>query len=518
MDQLLKKKIGQLLIAGFPSAGVDVQVMRLASDFSVGNFVLFARNIQSAEQLVNLCADLSRLVYDQTGFAPFLAADQEGGIVTRVQVGASLMPGAMAIAASGTGQCRQLAEYNGKIIRAMGLNMTFAPVLDVNMEPMNPIIGTRAFGDDPQRVAELGVPMALGFQDALVLPTVKHFPGHGNVVTDSHLGLPINRSHKDRLEETEWLPFQKAFDQGADGLMTCHVIYPEVDPHWPATLSYEIMTNLLRKKMRFDGLAVTDCLEMDAIRAGYGIGEGAVRALEAGCDMLTFSHTYEAVSEAVNAIYAALESGRLTAERIDRSYQRVLRCKQKYGLLSPPTLQAAAAHKEAFDPVKVALNRQVSADSMTLVSGSLEALHTAKKPAFFAPLSYATTGVEDRERRPVSFSEMAAMRFGGKAVVIPMNDLDAATQSALEGDHDVAVLGLYNARFREGQQAVLHTLESSDRPLIILLLGAPYDISLVQRCDGLVAAHEYTELSVSALLDALETNQFPGNLPIRIHS
>lgn len=516
MNQELKKKIGQLLIAGFPSPEVDDQAKRLVEDFYVGNFAFFARNIVSPAQTSKLCSDLSQLVYEKTGFAPFIAADQEGGVVTRVNLGASLMPGTMAVTASGTEDAYTLGANNGKVIRALGLSCTFAPILDVNLEPMNPIIGSRAFGDDPEIVATHGVPMALGFQSSQILPSVKHFPGHGNVATDSHLAVPFNDTKREILEETEWQPFYKAFAQGVDGLMTCHVVYNDVDPEWPATLSYEIMTKLLREKMHFDGLALTDCMEMDAIRAAYGIGEGAVRALEAGCDMLTFSHTYDAVSKAANAIYEAVESGRLSEDRIELSYQRVLRYKEKYGLLTPRKLDVEDARKEAYDPAKLELNRQVSLDSMTLISGSLDALKNAKKPAFFAPASIALTGAEDKERQPNYFSKAAAERFGGTSTVLPLNELDEATQKAIDADYDVAVLALYNARFRKGQQEVLRALETNGRPLIVILLGAPYDASLVQRCDGLVCAYEYTELAVATTIEAMAENRFPGKLPVKL--
>ncbi len=515
MNLELKKKIGQLLAAGFPSPEVDDQARRLVEDFYVGNFAFFARNIVSPAQTSKLCKELSQMVYEKTGFAPFIAADQEGGVVTRVNLGASLMPGTMAVTASGTDKAFELGANNGKVIRALGLSCTFAPILDVNLEPMNPIIGSRAFSDDHEVVAKLGVPMALGFQSSGILPTVKHFPGHGNVATDSHLAVPFNNTPRAVLEETEWQPFYKAFAQGVDGLMTCHVVYNDVDPEWPATLSHEIMTKLLREKMHFDGLALTDCMEMDAIRATYGTGAGAVRALEAGCDVLVFSHTYEAVSQAANAIYEAVESGRLTEERIEQSYRRVLRFKEKYGLLSPRPLDVEEARKEAYDPEKLALNQQVSLDSMTLISGSLDAFKNAKKPAFFAPASIALTGAEDKEREPNYFSRKAVERFGGTSVVFPLNELDDATKEAIDGDYDVAVLGLYNCRFRQGQQDVLRALEASGRPLIVVLLGAPYDASLVKRCDGLICAYEYTELATATTIEAMAENRFPGTLPVR---
>ena len=223
----------------------------------------------------------------------------------------------------------------------------------------------------------------------------------------------------------------------------------------------------------------------------------------------------QAVSQAVAAIYEAVESGRLSLERIEESYQRVLRYKEKYGLMETRHLDVEEARKEAYDPEKLALNRQVSLDSMTLISGSIDALLNAKNPAFFAPASIALTGAEDKERQPNYFSDRAVEKFGGKSFVVPMAELDEATKEAINSDYDVAVLGLYNCRFRPGQQDILRALEATNRPLIVVLLGAPYDKDYIKRCDGLVCAYEYTELATATAIEALSLNRFPGKLPIK---
>ena len=519
MDQTLKHKIGQMIIAGFPSPYVDDQARRLVEDFEVGNFALFGRNYVSAEQVTQMCTDLHKLVYEKTGYSAYLASDQEGGVVSRVCIGSALFPGTMAMAASPSADPYQVGKNCGNTLGSMGILGNFGPVLDVNLDPMNPIIGSRSYSDDPETVARMGVEMIRGMHDGGMLATLKHYPGHGNVSTDSHLGVPHNTTSEEELTRTEWMPFQRAIDAGADSIMTAHVVYDQVDPDYPATVSKKIMTGLLRDTMHFDGIAVTDCMEMDAIKVTYGIGPGAVMAVQAGCDVFCFSHTYEAVAEACNALYKAVEEGVITSERIDQSYNRIIRLKKQYNLVTPPPVDTASAMKWLSDRQIMDFHAKISRDSMTMMydNGSYQALKDAKHPRFFAPASIAVTGAEDKERAPTRFSDLAQQRFGGDSVVYPMSSLDEATMNAIHSDdYDVAILALYNARFRESQQTILRELEAQQQPLVVLLLGAPYDASLIHNAQCVICAYEYTYLSAEALLSALETGAFPGHLPVKL--
>ena len=519
MNRTLKHKIGQMIIAGFPSPYVDDQARRLVEDFEIGNFALFGRNYTSAEQATRMCADLHKLVYEKTGYSAYLASDQEGGVVSRVCIGAALFPGTMAMAASPSADPYQVGKNCGNVLRSMGILGNFGPVLDVNLDPMNPIIGSRSYSDDPETVARMGVEMIRGMHDGGMLATLKHYPGHGNVSTDSHLGVPHNTASEEELERIEWMPFQRAIDAGADSIMTAHVVYDNVDPEYPATISKKIMTGLLRDTMHFDGIAVTDCMEMDAIKVTYGIGPGAVMAVQAGCDVLCFSHTYEAVAEACNALYKAVEEGIITPERIDQSYQRIIRLKERYNLVTPPPVDTASAMKWLGDRQIMDFHAKISQDSMTMMydNGGYQALMSAKRPRFFAPASIAVTGAEDKERAPTRFSDLAQQCFGGDSVVYPMSDVDDATMEAIRSDdYDVAVLAVYNARFRKSQQEILRELEAQDRPLVVILLGAPYDATLIRNAKCVICAYEYTYLSAKTLLSALRAGQFNGHLPVKL--
>jgi beta-N-acetylhexosaminidase len=519
MDAKVKHMIGQMIIAGFPSPRLDDQVRRLVEDFQVGNFALFARNLLTTEQICALTAELHEYVYEKNGLAAFIACDQEGGVVSRVGVGTALFPGAMSMTASACADPYRTGKNCSAALSTLGIRGNFGPVLDVNIQPMNPIIGTRSYADNTADVIKYGVAMVRGMTEGGTMTAVKHFPGHGNTSSDSHLELPRNGCDPETLRRVEFAPFKEAFDAGADALMTCHVLFEQIDPEHPATLSKKIMTDLLRKEMGFTGVAITDCMAMQAIQRSYGIGPGAVLAVNAGCDILCFSHTYESVSQAVTAIYEAVETGVISVERIQESYDRIVAMKKKYGVLTPPAIDVEHAKRVMQDPEVLAFNRQQSRESMLLQydNGGLAAMKSGKRVRYFAPESIAVTGAEDAERAPTRLSELAVQRFGGESVVYPMSEFDEATAAAIaDPAYDVAVLALYNARLRPSQQAILRALEADGRPLVVLLMGAAYDVPLVKRADALVVAHEYTWLAATSLLDVLETGEFKGRLPVTL--
>lgn len=514
----LKCKIGQMIVAGFPSPEVDDQVRRLVNNYMVGNFALFARNYKTVEQTVRMNTELSEFVFEKTGIAPMICTDQEGGAVTRYNLGTALFPGTMAMAATHQDRVYEVGKHCGTVLRASGILCPWGPVLDVNLDPMNPIIGSRAYSDDPEVCGRLGTAMMRGIRDAGAVATLKHFPGHGNVNSDSHLGVPRNASSVEFLEKVDFAPFQQAFDNGAEALMTCHVVFEQIDDV-PATLSYKIMTELLREKMHFTGVAITDCMEMDAIKVAYGTGKGAVMAILAGCDILCFSHTYEAVSEAVEAIYRAVEDGTISEERIELSYRRIQDLKNRHGLIGPQRPDLEAARALLYDERIIREHHSIAKEAITLVrdNGGLKALKEAKHPRFFAPPSIALTNAEDVEKKPNYFSDLLQERFGGDSIVFPINELTEETKRAIEEDtYDVAVVGLYNARFREGQREVLRALEAQSRPLIVVMLGAPYDLPYIERADAVIATYEYTQISAAAAVEAMAEGVYEGKLPVKV--
>ena len=287
-EMTIEEKVGQLIMVGFEGTQANEAIETHIRKRFVGGIVLFSRNIQSPQQTAELTNELQRLAEATARQIPlFIGIDQEGGWVIRLKEGATVLPGNMALGATNS---TELAERAGEItaveLAAVGVNLNFAPVMDVNNNPDNPVIGRRSFGESPELVSRLGIPYIRGLQRNGVLATAKHFPGHGDTTVDSHFELPTVSHDLERIHALELQPFRAAIDADVAAIMTAHIIYPAFDAARPATLSPTILTDLLRKELGFDGLLITDDMEMKAIDDRYRSGEAAVMAVEAGADIV----------------------------------------------------------------------------------------------------------------------------------------------------------------------------------------------------------------------------------------
>ena len=347
----VEEKVGQLLIGGFEGTEIGDQATRLVQEYQVGGLILYGRNIAGAGQLVTLTNGLKALNGD--GIPLFLSIDQEGGGVDRMPQEVRRTPGAYCVGQTGSVPAAQsYGDVLAAECAAFGLNLDFAPVLDVWSNPGNTVIGQRAFSADARTVAGLGPAAARRMMDQGIIPAVKHFPGHGDTAVDSHVGLPVVDTSPEELEETELIPFRAAIQSaGTDGqvpaVMVAHILLTQLDPERPASLSPAVVTGLLREELGFAGAVLTDDLTMGAVTQSYGLGEAAVLAVEAGCDILLVCHGQDSVPAVRTALLEAVASGRITAERLDESVYRILRLKTEYALtnepVSPPDLEALNA-------------------------------------------------------------------------------------------------------------------------------------------------------------------------------
>ncbi|ESZ97146.1 hypothetical protein SBOR_2459 [Sclerotinia borealis F-4128] len=338
-DEELKEKVGQLFIVGFDGHVANDNIKTLIRSHRVGTIVLFQRNVSDAAQLLQLTTSLQEIAKD-AGHAQslFIAIDQENGLVTRINPPiATELPGSMALGATGDPlNAFTVAECTAKILRAYGIGMNYAPVADINSEPNNPVIGVRSFSDDPETVGRFVSAQVKGLQQNGILSCVKHFPGHGDTAVDSHHGLPIITKSKEELEACELVPFKRAVIDGVDAVMTAHISLPQLNgncdaatKHLPASLNPNAI-RILRQVMEYDGLIVSDCLEMDGVRATYGTEKGAVMALKAGTDCVMVCHTMKAQVGAIEAVIAAVKSGDVSQQSIDSSVNRLIQLKAKY--------------------------------------------------------------------------------------------------------------------------------------------------------------------------------------------
>ena len=328
-EMTIEEKVGQLIMVGFEGTQANEAIETHIRERFVGGVVLFSRNIQSPQQTAELTNELQRLAGATARQIPlFVGIDQEGGWVIRLKEGATVLPGNMALGATNS---TELAERAGEItaveLAAVGVNLNFAPVMDVNNNPDNPVIGRRSFGESPELVSRLGISYIRGLQRNGVLATVKHFPGHGDTTVDSHFELPTVSHDLERIHALELQPFRAAIDADVAAIMTAHIVYPAFDADRPATLSPTILTDLLRKELGFDGLLITDDMEMKAIDDRYQSGEAAVMAVEAGADIVMVLWTSTKQIEVFDALLSAVKSGRISQARLDQSVKRILKSK-----------------------------------------------------------------------------------------------------------------------------------------------------------------------------------------------
>ena len=325
----LPQKIGQMLLFGWQT---DAQAAALIDDLHVGGVVLMGRNIQPPEQMKATIATLQSRA-EVSGLPPlFVAVDQEGGRVQRL--GPPHYPKrstAREIGQSGPEMARAAAREIGTELQEVGFNWDFAPVLDVDSNPLNPVIGNRSYGCDPEQVAVCGAAAVRGFQDeAGILACGKHFPGHGDTDTDSHFALPRIAHDLAHLEAVEMVPLRATIEAGLAAVMTSHILFPALDPILPATLSPAILTGLLREKLGFGGLIITDDLEMKGVADGWGAAEAAVLAVEAGADVLLCCHSWETQKTIQAALLAAVARGRISDSRLDESLARIAAAKGRW--------------------------------------------------------------------------------------------------------------------------------------------------------------------------------------------
>jgi beta-N-acetylhexosaminidase len=324
----LKEKVGQVFMIGVHGTEVSKELRAFFEHYHPGGVILFSRNLQDPAQAAHFTNALQKLA---PGMPLFMAIDQEGGRVARLPKGFTVFPGQGALGrASSVALAYSFAEVTAQELRAIGVNMNMTPVLDVNSNPQNPIIGDRSFGNDPLQVETLGLAVIAGLQDNGLLACGKHFPGHGDTQVDSHKELPIVDHGLERLRSIELRPFVHCFQNGLAAVMSAHIKYPALDPEYPATLSHAIMTELLRSQLHFKGLALTDDLEMDAILAHYGIEEAAIRSLQAGADILLICKNEEQQVLAMDAVYHAVKKDEVSELQLQHAVLRILEAKERY--------------------------------------------------------------------------------------------------------------------------------------------------------------------------------------------
>ncbi len=332
-NMTLEEKIGQMVMVGIDGYTNDAHSTEMIESFHVGGFILFKNNIKNTEQAQSLINSLKDKNSNTSSIPLFFSVDEEGGRVSRMPDEFVKLPSNKVIGSRNNPDFSfEIGKVIGKEIRSLGFNMDFAPVLDVNSNPKNPVIGDRSFGNSAQLVSLLGVKTMQGLGSQNVISVVKHFPGHGDTSVDSHVGLPVVNNGMERLKKLELVPFENAIKNNADVIMVAHILLPKIDAQNPASFSKAIITDLLRNDMNYNGLVITDDLTMGAITKNYKIEDAAIKAVNAGSNIILVCHDYEKQASVIKALKAAVENGDIPAEKVYESVYKILSLKQKYEL------------------------------------------------------------------------------------------------------------------------------------------------------------------------------------------
>lgn len=326
-EMTLDEKIGQMVLSGFNGTNFNNELDTLINDLKVGGVILFSRNIEDSKQLKKLNLDIEEA---NKNIPVFISIDEEGGRVNRLAKNIKRFESAKSIGDKGDIKyAYENGKEIGKTLKEHKINMNFAPVLDIYSNSKNTVIGDRAFGNNEKIVETMGISTMQGLKDEEVIPVIKHFPGHGDTEVDSHIGLPVVEKSIDQLYNFEFVPFKKAIESGADAVMVSHISMKQIDDKNPATLSYDLITGILRNDMKFSNVIITDDMCMKAITNRLSVEEASIKSIKAGSDIVLIGSDISKTKSVIEKIKLEVEANAISEKRIDESVYRILKLKEK---------------------------------------------------------------------------------------------------------------------------------------------------------------------------------------------
>lgn len=532
-DMTVEEKVGQLFIVhAYGETPTDTKYeetnlknnrggknfKKIIEDYHIGGVIYFnwSHNIGTpldAEQVNGLSNGLQDIAMEQDHAIPlFISTDQEGGIVQRVTSPGTVFPGNMALGATrSVADATDSANVIGKELQSLGINTDFAPSLDVNMNAENPVIGVRSYSEDPELVSKLGISQIRGFQEQNIIASAKHFPGHGDTDIDSHSGLPVIDHDLETLKEVDLKPFQDAIDVGIDSIMTAHIVVPALDSSGlPATLSKPILTDLLREEMGYDGLIITDSLDMDGVNEYYSPDQVAVEAVKAGVDVLLNPPDVEV---AYNGVLEAVKSDEISEKRLDESVYRILSEKMDKGLFADPYTDSEEIENIGIEE-HLEVADKIAEKSVTLVQNKENVLPLKSESSelvFVTGPEQAQPGQlsEQLTKNGIDVDNFATDKNPTK------NQVKEAVEQAESADK--VIVTTHTANTNDDQQQLVKQLEKIDVPVIVTALGNPYDLQAFPEVDAYINTYSDLDVSVTALANVIsgEVNPF-GTLPVTI--
>ena len=509
----LERKVGQLMSVAFHGTTITSSLEAMIRDRGVGGVILYGENFTDATSLKRLIADLSGIARDAKAVPLFFEIDQEGGAVARIGSGATVLPGQMALAATPdpTASVGKAVSITAAELTAIGVNWNFAPDADVNDEPTNPVIGNRSFSSDPGRVSALVSAAVRAYASANFLACAKHFPGHGSTTVDSHSGLPRIDADRSTVERVQLAPFRSAIAARVPAIMSAHIVVPALDPtpDLPVTLSKPVLTDLLRTTMGFEGVIVTDDLEMGAL-ATIGEATAGIRAFQAGADYLLFRYDESAPVEAHRRMVEAVRAGAMSTARLDESVRRIVNLKRAYsiylGTRVAPPLDLEANGRVALD---------LARDSITLLRNR-GVLPLRGRTLVIAPTN---ADVAVLPGQPGLGAVFQRKRPDAVVQAIPLRPAatDVSRAVAAAGDVAAVVVGTTDLFAYAEQRQLVAGLSRERAPVVMVSLRAPYDIAQEPDVAAYLCAYDGREPSLVAATEVLIGERKPvGSLPVDI--
>ncbi|MBE1500266.1 beta-N-acetylhexosaminidase [Amycolatopsis lexingtonensis] len=524
----LEEKVGQLFITWVNGKTADEVNPKNQTDFGVdtpaqvvrkyhlGGVIYFNNdtrdNFDDPVQVAKLSNGLQKAAITSGAHIPLqIAADQEGGTVTRMGAPATEFPNAMAISAGrDTGRATQAATILGRELRAVGINQDFAPDSDVNSNPANPVIGVRSFAGQPGLASDFVTAELKGFQQS-VAATAKHFPGHGAAPTDSHTGLPRIDSTEAQWRATDVPPFKAAIAAGVDSIMSAHIQFPSLDPSLePATLSKPIITGKLRDELGYNGVVVTDALEMQGVRELHSDAEIPVLALKAGIDQLLMPVHLDL---AVNSVLNAVKTGDIPMQRIDQSVLRVLKLKFKRGILFSPFVDANRVMKTVGVPASLATAQDIADRGITAISNDAGLLPLKQKPATTLVTGWGVSTTATLAQKLTAHGTAATAYQTGQAPT----DAQIAQAVANAQNTDLVVVLTNNIATYPRQTKLLDALQATGKPVVAVAAQIPYDAGYPSTVKTWLATYGYITPTLEALAKVVLGETKPvGKLPVDV--
>ena len=520
-----EQKLGQMFVVGFDGTQIDETLIESLETYKFGNVIYMQRNVEDYETLAELTTTVQNKIIQETTIPGFVSIDQEGGKVVRLFKGGTHFLGAMAMGATNNStNSRVLGAHMGKELINYGINTDFTPSLDVNNNPHNPIIGIRSYSDDPIKVTKFGQEMYYGLAESNVMGCIKHFPGHGNTNVDSHLGLPVINSTLEELYAMELAPFISSITKGVDSLMTTHIVFEAFDKEYPATLSKTVITEFLRKELKFNGVIFTDGMEMKAVAEGFGgFGKTGVLAVNAGVDLLLYTTNKNDPRLAYDEILASIKNGTISIERINESVKRILTKKIKFGIID--NWQPKGENITEMLNENEILNQKFADESLTLVKGEFKKLNKEKSTLILSPEKGNV--ILDPSLKTNSFGEYACTYLKEKGMnkcemIVVDNDITEANATeylSTVNNYEQIVIALANIQTNDYNTTAkfVNSVLELDKEVVLIALETPYDLMIYnkEKVKTYICVYNYQRATMISLTKYLNGELVAkGKLPI----